>query len=72
MKKAVRERYGVTKAHFEEKEKEKKRASGINLEVTSLDTALEEHIEGERECAKNFEVEDKKEKEDQELVRSIR
>ena len=69
---AVRERYGVIRAHFEAKEKEKKMASGINPEVTPLDTTLEELIERERECAKNFEVEDKTAKEDQELARSIR
>ena len=69
---AVRERYGVIRAHFERKEKEEKMASGINPEVTPLDTTLEELTERERECAKNFEVEDKKAKEDQELARSIR
>ena len=53
--KAVRERYSAIKAHFEEKEKEEKRASGINLDATSADTAPEEHIERERECVKNFE-----------------
>ena len=47
---AVRERDGVIKAHFEAKKKEEKRASGINPEVTPLDTALEELIEREREC----------------------
>ena len=31
---AVREHYGVIKAHFEAKEKEEKMASGINPEVT--------------------------------------
>ena len=31
---AVREYYGVIKAHFEAKEKEEKMASGINPEVT--------------------------------------
>ena len=70
--KVVRERYGVVKAHFEAKEKEEKMASGINPEVTPLDAALEELIEQEKECAKNFEVENKKAKEDQELARSIR
>ena len=45
---------------------------GVNPEVTPLDTALEELTERERKCAKNFEVEDKKAKEDQELARSIR
>ena len=68
---AVRQRYGVIKTYFEAKEKEEKRASGINPEVTSLDTSLQELIERERECAKNFEVEDKKAKLDQELARSI-
>ena len=52
----VRERYGVILAHFEAKEKEEKVTSGINPEVTPLDTALEELTERERECAKNFEV----------------
>ena len=33
---AVRERYGVNKAHFKAKEKEEKMASGINPEVTPL------------------------------------
>ena len=70
--KAVRERYSVIKAHFEEEEKEGKRASGINPDVTPLDTALEELIERERQCAKSFEVEDEKEKEDQKLARSMR
>ena len=56
---------------FEAKEKEEKRASGINSEVGPLHTAHEELIERERECAKNFEVEDKKAKQDQELARSI-
>ena len=60
------------KAYFDAKEKEEKRASGINPEVTSLDTALEERIGRERECPKNFEVEDKKATKDQELARSIR
>ena len=69
---AVRERNGVIKAHFEAKEKEEKMTSDINPEVTPPDTALEELSEQERECAKNFEVENKKEKEDQELARSIR
>ena len=69
---AVRECYGVIKANFEAKEKEEKMAYVINPEVTTLDTALEEVIEREREFAKNFEVEDKKAKEDQELARSIR
>ena len=56
---------------FEAKEKEEKRASGINSEVGPLHTAHEELIERERECAKNFQVEDKKAKQDQELARSI-
>ena len=33
---AVREHYGVNKAHFKAKEKEEKMASGINPEVTPL------------------------------------
>ena len=69
---AIRERYDVTKAHFEAKEKEEKIASGIDPEVTTLDTALEQIIEQERERAKNIEAEHKKTKEDQELVQSIR
>ena len=56
----------------EAKEKEDKKAPGINPELTPLDTALDELIERERECAKNLEVENKKTKEDQELARSIR
>ena len=44
---AVRERYGVIKARFETKEKEGKRASGVNPEVTHLGTALEKLIERE-------------------------
>ena len=68
---AVRQRYDFIKTYFEAKKKEEKRASGINPEVTSLDTSLQELIERERECAKNFEVEDKKAKLDQELARSI-
>ena len=68
---AVRQRYGVIKTYFEAREKEEKRASGINPEVTFLDTSLQELIERERECAKNFEVENKKAKLDQELARSI-
>ena len=70
---AVREQHcGVIKAHFKGIEKEEKRASGINSEVAPLDTALENLIERERQCAKNFEVEDKKAKQDQELAQSIR
>ena len=55
-----------------QKKKKKKKASGINSEVAPLDTALEELIERERECAKNFEIEEKKSKQDQELAPSIR
>ena len=47
-------------------------ATGINPEVTPLEMALEELIEREREYAKNFEVEDKKAKEVQELAQTIR
>ena len=47
---AVRQRYDVIKTYFEAKEKEEKRASGINPEVTSLDTSLQELIERERVC----------------------
>ena len=41
---AIRNCYGVIKAHFEVK-KEEKRASGINPEVTHLDPIPEELIE---------------------------
>ena len=47
-------------------------SSRINPEVTPLDTDLKELIERERERAKNFKVDDKKAKEDQELAQSIR
>ena len=69
---AVRERYGVIKAHIETKEREEKRASEISPEVTLLDTTLEELLEGEKDCTKNLEVKDKKANEYAELVRSIR
>ena len=66
---AARKCYGVIKAHFEGKEKEEQSALEINPEVKPLDTALEELQE--IECAKIFEVEDRKAKEDQELAQSV-
>ena len=69
---AVRAPYDVTKAHFEAKQKEEKRTSGINPEITPLGMAPEELTERESKCSKNFEVEDKKANKDQKLARSIR
>ena len=55
-----------------QKKKKKKGSLGINPEITPLHTALEELVERERECDKNFEAVNKKAKEDQKLARSIR
>jgi len=69
---SVRKRYDNIKSNFQAKQRDEQRASGISPDVTPLDTALEELIEREKESVKTFEDKDKKNKEDQELARSIR
>ena len=55
---AVRERFGVLKAHTEAKNREELIASGIAPECTPVEQAVEDILEQMKECEKHFEEEE--------------
>ena len=60
---AVRERFSVIRAHYEEKTKEELAASGISPEFTAVDQAIESILEKMGEYEKQMESEDQEKSE---------